>query len=188
MDIKGILEQCGIYTRIVPCELEVAFSKLDEANQATFNKEFVTLAQHRYGSIAQWLNKLKSKKATEDTDEVLLELLVELYQKVENIEQILLNKTTQYIPLAFEGIAHFVGHNVLCMPSNVFEEGEEYYLRIFLPIFPQRYIGIFASAIHKQIVKFERIHHKDTGHFDSFVVQMERLAILDSKRLQKMEE
>ena len=127
MDIKGILEQCGIYTRIVPCELEVAFSKLDEANQATFNKEFVTLAQHRYGSIAQWLNKLKSKKATEDTDEVLLELLVELYQKVENIEQILLNKTTQYIPLAFEGIAHFVGHNVLCMPSNVFEEGEEYY-------------------------------------------------------------
>lgn len=47
MDIKGILEQCGIYTRIVPCELEVAFSKLDEANQATFNKEFVTLAQHQ---------------------------------------------------------------------------------------------------------------------------------------------
>ena len=188
MEIKGILEQCGIYTRIVPCELEVAFSKLNENNQAAFNKEFVALSHHRYGSITQWLNKNKSRNRMEETDEVLLELLVELYRKVETIEQMLRNKTTQYIPLESESIADFVGHSVLCMPSNVFEVGEEYYLRIFLPIFPERYVSIFASAIHQRIVKFERMHHNDVGDFDNFVDQMERLAIVNAKNLHKIEE
>ena len=168
MDIKGILEQCGIYTRIVPCELEVAFSKIDESNKMACDREFVALSQYRYGSIMQWLNKNKSKNRTQDTDEVLLELLVELYQKVENID--------------------FVGHSVLCMPQDVFEEGAEYYMRIFLPVFPQRYIGIFGSAIHNRIIKFERMHYNDTGDFDNFVAQMERLSILNAKKIYTTEE
>ncbi|WP_334085094.1 hypothetical protein [Helicobacter typhlonius] len=188
MDIKGILEQCGIYTRIVPCELEVAFSKLDESNKMACDREFVALSQYRYGSIMQWLNKNKSKNRTQDTDEVLLELLVELYQKVENIEQMLRNKTTQYLPLDFGGVADFVGHSVLCMPQDVFEEGAEYYMRIFLPVFPQRYIGIFGSAIHNRIIKFERMHYNDTGDFDNFVAQMERLSILNAKKIYTTEE
>lgn len=63
MDIKGILEQCGIYTRIVPCELEVAFSKIDESNKMACDREFVALSQYRYGSIMQWLNKINQKIA-----------------------------------------------------------------------------------------------------------------------------
>lgn len=188
MDIKSILEERDIHTRIVPCELEVAFSKLDKENEAVLNKEFVTLSQSRYGSITQWLNKNKSKNRTEDTDEVLLELLVELYQKVENIEQMLRNKALQHIPLEYEGIADFVGHNVLCMPQDVFEEGAEYYVRLFLPVFPQRYVGIFATAIHQRIIKFERMHYNDAGDFDNFVAQMERLAIVNAKKSHKIEE
>lgn len=119
---------------------------------------------------------------------MLLELLVELYQKVENIEQMLRNKTTQYLPLDFGGVADFVGHSVLCMPQDVFEEGAEYYMRIFLPVFPQRYIGIFGSAIHNRIIKFERMHYNDTGDFDNFVAQMERLSILNAKKIYTTEE
>ncbi|WP_231997614.1 hypothetical protein [Helicobacter cinaedi] len=180
MDIKGILQAQGIQTRIVPCEIEVAFAKAEE-NLEAYRKEFIALSQHRYGSITQWLNKNKSKNRLEDTDEVLLELLVELYQKVENIEQILLNKSFAYVSLSGEGIANFVGHSVLCMPENVFEKGQEYYLRIFLNAFPKRYVGIFAKAIDERIVVFTQIHQGDVVDFDSFVVQMERLMILDSK-------
>ncbi|WP_243546348.1 hypothetical protein [Helicobacter cinaedi] len=180
MDIKGILQAQGIQTRIVPCEIEVAFAKAEE-NLEAYRKEFIALSQHRYGSITQWLNKNKSKNRLEDTDEVLLELLVELYQKVENIEQILLNKSFAYVSLSGEGIANFVGHSVLCMPENVFEKGQEYYLRIFLNAFPKRYVGIFAKAIDERIVVFTQIHQSDVVDFDSFVVQMERLMILDSK-------
>ncbi|CAM3287426.1 hypothetical protein [Helicobacter labetoulli] len=184
MDIKEILQAHGIQTRIVPCELEVAFAKAEE-NLSAYKKEFVALSQHRYGSITQWLNKNKSKNRLEDTDEVLLELLVELYQKVENIEQILLNKSFAYVPLGAEGIANFVGHSVLCMPESVFERGQEYYLRIFLPAFPKRHIGIFAHSIDEKIVVFTQIHQGDVGDFDSFVAQMERLMILDSKSVVK---
>lgn len=180
MDIKGILQAQGIQTRIVPCEIEVAFAKAEE-NLEAYRKEFIALSQHRYGSITQWLNKNKSKNRLEDTDEVLLELLVELYQKVENIEQILLNKSFAYVSLSGEGIANFVGHSVLCMPENVFEKGQEYYLRIFLNAFPKRYVGIFAKAIDERIVVFTQIYQGDVVDFDSFVVQMERLMILDSK-------
>lgn len=184
MDIKEILQAQGIQTRIVPCEIEVAFAKAKE-NLEAYRKEFVALSQHRYGSITQWLNKNKSKNRLEDTDEVLLELLVELYQKVENIEQILLNKSFAYVPLSGEGIANFVGHSVLCMPENVFEKGQEYYLRIFLNAFPKRYVGIFAKAIDEKIVVFTQIHQSDVVDFDSFVAQMERLMILDSKSAMK---
>ncbi|STP09550.1 hypothetical protein [Helicobacter cinaedi] len=184
MDIKGILQAQGIQTRIVSCEIEVAFAKAKE-NLEAYRKEFVALSQHRYGSITQWLNKNKSKNRLEDTDEVLLELLVELYQKVENIEQFLLNKSFAYVPLSGEGIANFVGHSVLCMPENVFEKGQEYYLRIFLNAFPKRYVGIFAKAIDERIVVFTQIHQSDVVDFDSFVAQMERLMILDSKSAMK---
>ena len=185
MDFKSILVQNGIQTRLVPCEIQIAFEQLNTRNEETFKKEYIALSQNRYGSITQWLNKIKSKNRTEDTDEVLLELLVELYQKVENIEQILNNRATQYLRLAGEGVAHFVGHNVLCTSSSIFEAGEKYYLRIFLPVFPQRYIGIFARAIAPQVLVFEQIGHNDLVDFDSFVVQMERLMILDSKSLSK---
>ncbi|RDU59056.1 hypothetical protein [Helicobacter marmotae] len=179
MEIRDILMQHGVQTRIVPCELEIAFCALNAENEQACKKEYLSLSQHRYGSIAQWLNKNKSR--IEDTDEVLLELLMELYHKVEHIEQILLDKGTQYLPLPAEGVADFVGHGVVCMPQDVFENGQKYYLRIFLPIFPQRYIGVFAHAISPKIVLFRQIHHKDQVDFDSFVVQMERVMILDSK-------
>ena len=185
MDIKNTLKQRGIETRIVPCELEVAFSEVSVDNEEILRKEYIALSQHRYGSIAQWLNKNKSKNRTEDTDEVLLELLIELYQKVENIEQMLLHKEARYIPLEYEGLANFVWHNVMCMPLDAFNEGQRYYLRIFLPIFPQRYVGIFARSVATRIVVFEQIHHNDLSDFDSFVAQMERLMILDSKSLSK---
>ncbi|TLD97775.1 hypothetical protein LS71_003320 [Helicobacter jaachi] len=185
MDIKQILQAHNIHTRIVPAELQVSFSMLTAANEPVFKKEYVSLSQHRYGSITQWLNKNKSKNRTEDTDEVLLELLVELYQKVENIEQILYNRAKQYVPLEHECIADSIGHSVICVPSTAFTEGQKYYLRVFLPVFPQRYIGIFARAIDAQIVVFEHIHQSDMEDFDSFVAQMERSMILDSKSLPK---
>ena len=95
MDFKSILVQNGIQTRLVPCEIQIAFEQLNTSNEEMFKKEYIALSQNRYGSITQWLNKIKSKNRTEDTDEVLLELLVELYQKVENIEQILNNTATR---------------------------------------------------------------------------------------------
>lgn len=185
MDIKAILAENGIQTRIVPCELNVSFSKLTSDNVEILKKEYIALPQNRYGSIMQWLNKNKAKKRTEETDELLLELLVELYQKVENIERILQNKAIKYVVLDSEVIADSIGHSVLCTSSAAFEANEKYYLRVFLPIFPQRHVGIFARAITSQIVAFEQIQQNDLEDFDSFVAQMERLMILDSKRVKE---
>lgn len=188
MDIRALLEILGIRTRIAPCELEVAFELVDSDNKEECEKEFMSLAQQRQSAINQWLLRAKSRNRLQDTDEVLLEILIGLYQKVENLEQLLHNKTKHYLELACEGIAHFVGHNVLCMTKASFKEGECYYIRVFLPIFPQRHIGIFAQAVHPQVVRIDRLHHNDVSDFDSFVAERERLAILDSKSLCKVKE
>lgn len=179
MDIKAILESSGIHTRIVPCELEVSYSMLKHSDEELLKREFITLSQNRYGSITQWLNKNKSKNRTEETDEVLLELLIELYKKLEHIEQLLQNKAANLLTLESSVVANFIGHSIICVPEPCFTKDEDYYIRIFLPIFPQRHIGIFAKAIDEKILSFTQISHNDTSDFDSFVVQMERATILD---------
>lgn len=188
MDIRALLEGLGVRTRIAPCELEVSFEKLDSENKSKYEKEFTSLAQQRQSAINQWLMRAKSRNRLQETDEVLLEILVELYQKVESIEQMLQNKTRQYVELDSEGVANYVGHNVLCMSKDCFKERENYYMRVFLPVFPERYIGMFAQAIHPRVVRIENLHHNDMSDFDSFVAEMERLMILDSKSLGKKEE
>lgn len=188
MDIRVLLEKLDIRTRIAPCELEVLFEKIDSENKSKYEKEFTSLAQQRQSAINQWLMRTKSRNRLQETDEVLLEILVELYQKVENLERMLHNKAREYIKLDSEGVASFVGHNVLCMSKDCFKEQEYYYMRLFLPVFPQRYIGIFAKALHPRVVSIENLHHNDMSDFDSFVADMERLMILDSKSLGKKEE
>lgn len=89
MDFKKLLEELGIQTRIAPCELEIDFSKVNEANKEQFRKEFIALAEQKQGVLNQWLNKLKSKNRMQETDEVLLELLIEIYKKIDRLEQIL---------------------------------------------------------------------------------------------------
>lgn len=183
MDFKKLLEELGIQTRIAPCELEIDFSKVNEANEEQFRKEFITLAEQKQGVLNQWLNKLKSKNRMQETDEVLLELLIEIYKKIDHLEQILDQKTKTYIPLESQEMISHIGHSVLCMPKPTFDEQQAYYLRLFLPIFPQRYIGLFGLALHPQVMRIERIHTNDAGDFDSLVAERERLMILDSKSL-----
>lgn len=188
MELKSRLEQLGIHTRLVPCELELAFSRLDSTtpqNLEGFEREFRALARERGGSAQEWLNRNKSKNRLEDTDEVLLELLLELYRKVEHIEQILQDKTRRFEKLDSESVAHFVGHGVLCLDKPRLEVGSAYYVRVFLPLFPPRYVGVFARAVDRDIFHLERVHESDSSDFDSYVVECERAMIRDSKSLSK---
>lgn len=183
MDFKKLLESLNIQTRIAPCELEIDFSKVSEDNEEQFKKEFVALAEQKQGVLNQWLNKLKSKNRMQDTDEVLLELLIEIYKKIDRLEQILDQKAKTYLPLESRAMISHIGHSVLCMSQPTFDEQQDYYLRLFLPIFPQRYVGLFGLALHPQVIRIEHIHTNDAGDFDSLVAERERLMILDSKSL-----
>lgn len=186
MELKSRLENLGIYTRVAPCDLEVAYARLDPSDThraECFEREFQTLAKERLGSVHEWLNRNRSKNRLEDTDEVLLELLVELYKKVEHIEQILQNKTRTFENLDSQGRANSIGHGVLCFALPCLQVGEEYYLRVFLPLFPPRYVGVFARAVSEDIVRLERIHKADITDFDSYVVECERAMIRGSKSL-----
>lgn len=182
MDFKQILNNANIQTRLVACTLNAELSKCTESNKAELEKEFAFLSQKRLDSITQWLNKMKSKAKTQDSDEVVLEMLSAIYQKLEALERKIDNKQEQHLKLESSVNLSFIGHSVLCFASSILEEQQTYYVRMLLPVFPERYIGVFGIAIHSQILHIKQIHSSDLSDFDGFVAQMDRIGILDSKK------
>ena len=105
-----------------------------------------------------------------------------MYKKIENLERAIKNEERALPPLANTAKLAFVGHSVLCLKDEQkFDNLGDIYVRMFLPIFPERDIGIFAKVIHPQIAHIQKLHLRDTRGFDSFVVECERAMILDAK-------
>ena len=181
-DFKQMLQTFDIQTRLGSTHTQITYEFVNETNIKAFQDEFSALANLSETPMMKWIHSRGAKGKLDSGEEVLFEILGEMYKKIENLERLIKKEERTLPPLANIAKLGFVGHNVLCLKDgHKFDNMGDIYVRMFLPIFPERDIGIFAKVIHSQIAHIQKLHLRDTRGFDSFVVECERAMILDAK-------
>lgn len=84
--------------RLVEASLEITYDLL-EGNEDTFEKEFNRNDDHNDDAIGQWLRSAKVKGDTSESDPLVLNLMVELFRKMDRLENLILGKTSNRIAL-----------------------------------------------------------------------------------------
>ncbi|PAF42687.1 hypothetical protein [Helicobacter sp. 11S03491-1] len=168
-DYGKICKENGIYTRIVSCCLNVWYDEVSKSCE----QEYLKLADMGNDGFNHYLEHLKLKNKIQDGDGIVIEILTRIYQKLVHLENLIQHHEETFLPLKQEGIICALGHGVVCLENADFKRGQKYYMRFELPVFPQRYIGIFVEAFDKEILKITQMHQRDIQDFDTYIANKE---------------
>jgi len=155
--------------------------QLLSTNTEGFEAEFESLSESDSDPIGHWLRLAKARGETKDSDMLVVNLIVELYRKVDEVASLLKCETTALLEL--ENIAKLtsIGHGVFTLEDGKLSPGEIYYARINMPVFPRRTIALFFRAIENNKGLVERIHERDEKDIDSYIVARERSMIREQR-------
>ena len=163
-------------SRLINTALQIQYQKA-HANAEEFAIEFNKLTQSDEDPIGEWLRLMRAKKGNLDSENtIILELLVEIYRKIEILENKIQGETKSYIPLSNKDIITTIGHNCFALKDSKLQENTLYYGRVELPTFPTRIIPIYF-IFHTNLAIIEKIHGRDETEWDSYVASKERALI-----------
>jgi len=166
--------------RLVPAPISLRFSErsLDPEN---FEREFQQLSDSDENPINQWLKLAKARGETADTDPVLLNLIVELHNKIDSLEMFLKNEEPKRISLTQEVHIESIGFEHFNLKEDALDIGVEYYGRVEMPVHPKRDVAIFFVAESKTLCKIIKIHEHDEKEWGSYLTARERILIRAAK-------
>lgn len=173
MDFLHLCREMGLETRIARCVLDVEVQELEEI-EGKYLQEYIRLNQIEESGIEKWLKLSKGRDY--EGDEIMLELLVEVYKKLERLEQKLSIQQSPLIPLPIRVQTHSIGHGALCFEEDL-QEGKTYYARFDLPIFPSKTIPLFFTMLTSKVAKIIKIGTMHNQSYDGYVVECERMEI-----------
>ncbi len=162
----------------------VVYLENASTNEALFLKEYNTLSEYEEDSVGQWLKLAKARGETGDSDQVLLTLLVELHKKVDTLTSIIKNEEKKLLTLENKSMISHIGFEHIKLEEGLFKEGEEYYLRVEMPVFPKREMPLFVKALSQDVAQIVRIHDKDERDWSTYVAARERVMIREAKAAQ----
>ncbi|MGP1450555.1 MAG: hypothetical protein ACTTJS_05470 [Wolinella sp.] len=166
--------------RIVRVPLELEWEEYGARSEA-FEREFLLLSDLEDDPLGQWLRIAKAKGENRNSDDLTLKLLVALHHKIDTLTRLLQNETREYPTLCHKGGVDAMGHSAIVMQEERFSPGVQYYGRINLPVFPQRIVPIFFSALDVKVAKITRIHDKDQREWDTYIASRERAMIREGR-------
>lgn len=165
---------------LVEAPLEVDFDRV-EANPHAFEREYNTIGESDDDAIGQWLRVAKAKGETSESDPVVLHLIVELYRKIDRLEQIITNSVPKNFPLSQTGEIVRIGFEHFEVSEPLFQEGERYYGRIVLPLHNRKEVPLYFEALSPMLAKISRIHSKDEKEWGAYTMSRERMMIRQLK-------
>ncbi len=166
--------------RLVKAPIEIAFSEVDTDKEA-YLREYQQLSESDDDPINQWLKLARAKGDTSDTDPVLLNLMVELYRKVDNLERFLKNEEPKRASLTHDVAIESIGFEHFKLTEGVLQEGVEYYGRVVMPVHPKRDVGIFFTALDDSLAKITKMHERDEKEWSAYLTARERVLIREAK-------
>ena len=169
-------------TRLVSAPLSIEFSEATLEDEH-FEREYQHLSGVDDDPIGQWLKLAKAKGDTQETDKVLLQIMVEMHRKIDALEKLIKNEVTKRTSLNTQAAINSIGFDTFELDKNLFDEGKVYYARISMPVYPQRDVAIFVDAIAPNRGKIKRIHDRDQVEWNSYVTARERIMIREMKGL-----
>jgi len=166
--------------RLVPAPISLVFSQTTGDNEA-FEREYHQLSESDDNPINKWLKLAKARGDTAETDPVLLNLVVELHNKLDSLERFLKNEEPVRVSLMHEAEIDAIGFEHFNLSQGILEEGKEYYGRVEVPVHPKRDVGIFFKAQSNTLAQIIRIHDRDESDWGSYLTARERVLIREAR-------
>jgi len=167
---------------LVDAPLKITFEIVSEENREMFQKEFNSLSEAEADPIGHWLKIKKAKGETQDSDEVILELLVELNRKIDRLEQIIKGEESKLIPLKNSGVIDSINFTQFQLKNIQLTPDTLYYGRVELKIYPQRDIPIFFKAVSNNLAEIDKMHNRDEQDWGIYFRARERVMIRERRR------
>jgi hypothetical protein len=162
--------------RLIPAPIEIEFDKASLEDEK-FQREYHSLGESDSDPIGQWLKLAKARGETSETDTVLLNLLIELHRKVDNLEALIKNETPKRLPLSYKTDIESIGFEHFKLKEALLQKDEIYYGRIAMPVHPKRDVAVFFKALDSQIAEIIKMHERDVKEWNSYVTARERVLI-----------
>jgi len=168
---------------LVKAPLDFSFEEVTDENRDKFTLEFDSLSEVEIDPIGHWLKLKKAKGETEDSDEVLLELIMELHRKIDKLERVIKGTEIEKRTLQNIGIVESIGFHNFQTKEPLFVIDKYYFGKIELKSYPQRDVPIFFRAVSTEMAKIDRIHLRDESDWGSYFRARERVMIRENRRL-----
>ncbi len=168
-------EKFNLGKRVVEVFLEVELSSCEE--EGSFQQEYESLG---YENPKHFIENLYQQDRGENT--AILDILVEIYQKVARIEKRLNHSKDSLLPLGSKDTIKAMGHEILWLEKGGLSEGKKYYLRLVLPSFSDKIIAFFAQALSQNVLRIVMMNSKDSQEFDRFIANKEMEKIRQARK------
>ena len=165
--------------RYINAPLKIDFDV--ENNSKEFKHEYDSLSSADDDSIGEWLRLAKARGNTEESDQVLLTLIVELHRKMDEMNAFMRGEKQSYLTLTCSGDVEAINYEHLKTKDDIFEDSMEYYGRIEMPFFPKRQVPIYFKAISTNEAKIVLLHERDEKDWNAYVVARERVMIREMR-------
>ena len=170
--------------RLVPAPISLVFSEAT-TDRESYDREYHQLSESDDNPINKWLKLAKARGDTAETDPVLLNLVVELHNKLDALERFLKDEQPVRVSLISEVEIDAIGFEHFNIKEKILEEGKEYYGRVEMPVHPKRDVGIFFKAQSKTLATIIRIHERDEKEWGSYLTARERVLIREAREKKK---
>jgi hypothetical protein len=172
--------------RLVPAPISLEFSE-KSTDEELFSREYSQLSETDDDPISQWLKLAKARGDTSESDPVLLNLIVELHRKIDNLEMFLKDKKPKRVPLKNKAEIQSIGFEHFKVNSNILEVGQIYYGRISMPVHPKRDVAVYFKALKPSLAEITKMHERDEKEWASYMTARERVLIREAKRAKEDE-
>jgi hypothetical protein len=170
--------------RFVLAPLKIDFSEVGEDDKE-FRREFGKLVQSDEDSIGQWLKLAKARGETAESDQVLLNLIVELHRKIDELSAYVKDEKPTYLKLNHNEDIESIGFEHFKLIKGGMDKDKMYYGRILMPVFPKREFPLFFKALSEDIAEIVLMHEDDVKDWSSYMSARERVMIREAKALRE---
>ncbi len=168
--------------RFVPSPLKIDFSEVGREEEK-YKREFDKLVQSDEDSIGQWLKLAKARGETNESDQVLLNLIVELHRKIDDLSAYIKDERPTYLNLDYERDIESIGFDHFKLIEGGLKLETRYYGRILMPVFPKREFPLFFKALDEDTAEIVLMHGGDIKDWSSYMSARERVLIREAKAL-----
>jgi len=166
--------------RLVKAPISLIFNEIAE-DKEYYEREYQQLSDIDDNPINSWLKLAKARGETADTDPVLLNLIVELHNKIDALEMFLKDEQPQRISLLNEANIDAIGFEHFSISEPLLQKDKEYYGRVEMPVHPKRDVAIFFLAQSENIAKIIKIHERDEKEWAAYMTARERILIREAR-------
>ena len=164
--------------RFVPAFVKFEFDEYSEKLKEEFDK----LGSESEDPVGQYIKLAKARGETRDTDPVLLELLIALHRKIDELSAIVKNEQKELISLKYKTETQGLGFEYFKIKEPLFEKGKKYYGRFDLPVFPERKVPVIFRGYESDIGEIILMHEKDEKDYNAYITARERAIIREMKK------